>query len=148
MKKSVTTGLVGLSAFATLVYAGGLRAQNQNAEAKSLHSIALRDFKAPPLVLKGAGVSTEAQAKSLAQDQYFSLMLKRRRGISATEGARVVGIETVGFDMPSFAKKGDAVWEVRIIDWDGLNAIIWVHSESQAVKFLLLPIPTTSGKKD
>ena len=101
------------------------------------------------LSIKSAKVSTEAQAKSLAQDQYFSLMLKRRRGISATEGARVVGIETIGFDMPGFAKKGDAVWEVRVIDWvSGLNAIVWVHSETQAVKFLLLPVPATSSKKD
>lgn len=151
MKKSVTIGLIGVSAFAALIYAGGLRAQNRDAEkpivnySVSTHS---RDFKAPPLVLKGAKVSTEAQAKSLADNRYFSLMLKRGRGISATEGARVVGIETVGFGMPGYAKKGDAVWEVRIIDFaGGLNAIIWVHSESQAVKFLLLPISATSGKK-
>jgi len=150
MKKSMTVGLVGASGLAVLMYAGGLHAQNQNSEAKPLHSIAFgRDFKAPPLVLKGAKVSTEAQAKSLAENQYFSLMLKRHRGISATESARVVGIETVGFDMPGYAKKGDVVWEVRIVDFvSGLNAIIWVHSESQAVKFLLLPVPATSDKKD
>lgn len=150
MKKLVTTSLVGISGFAALTYAGGLRAKNENREAQPLHSIAFgRDFQAPPLVLKGAKVSTEAQAKSLAWNQYFSLMLKRHRGVSATESARVVGIETIGFDMPGYAKKGDAVWEVRIIDFvSGLNAIIWVHSESQAVKFLLLPVPATSDKQD
>jgi len=151
MKKSVTIGLVGVSGLVALMYDGGLRAQNRDAEKPVVNysiSTRSRDFQTPPLVLKGAKVSTEAQAKSLAEHRYFSLMLKRGRGISATESARVVGIETVGFDMPGYAKKGDAVWEVRIIDFvGGLNAIIWVHSESQAVKFLLLPISATSGKK-
>lgn len=129
--------------------AGALYAQTDKVEQKPSgvknYSSAshLRNFQEQPLELKGAKVATEAQAKELVWKQYVTLMSKRR-GISGTEGPRVIGIETVGFDMPGYAKKGDAVWEVRMIDFvSGLNAIALVHSESQAVKFLLLPVPVT-----
>lgn len=146
-KKVIIAVLIGFSFFAALLFAGDLSAQTGKGEQKPSgvvnHSAFnhVRDLKKPPLELKGAKVSTEAEAEELAWKQYITRMLKPR-GISATEGPRVVAIETVGFDMLGYAKKGDAVWEVRVIDFvSGLNAIAWVHSETKAVKFLLLPHP-------
>ena len=93
----------------------------------------------PPLVLEGAKVSTEAQAKELAWKSYIGLMLKNH-GISATESVRVVETITLGFDVPGYAKKGDKIWETRVIDMmSGLRAIIWIHAESQQTRFLISP---------
>ena len=97
------------------------------------------NFQRPALILEGAKVSTEAQAKELAWQSYWSLMFKDY-GISATEGIRVSEIITLGFEVPGYAKKGDRVWEMRVVDLiSGLRAILWIHAESEQTKFLISP---------
>ena len=155
MKQRIVAVIASASAssLAALLFAGGLSAQIQKAEQKPStiknYSVSnhAHDLRKQPLELKGAKVATEAQARELAWQRYVALMMKPR-GISATEGPRVVAIETVGFDISRYAKKGDAVWEVRVIDLvSGLNAIAWVHSESERVKFLLLPVPVVETEQ-
>lgn len=132
-----------LSIFLSLFFTLPLAAQTNNVKSIQCHDNKLGNLSEQSLELKGAKVTTEAQAKELVFKQYISQMLKSR-GVSATESPQLASIETLGFDMPGYAKKGDIIWEVRVIDLvSGLNAIAWVHSETQAIKFLLLPSPGT-----
>ena len=87
-----------------------------------------------PLEIEGAKVSTENEASEIAMKAYFH----KAGGILALEGHGVPSIITLGFDIPDFGEKGDKVWEVRFhhMFWE-LRAILWVHSETEEVYFVI-----------
>src|SRR6188768_3069662 len=101
-----------LSIFLSLFFALPLAAQTNILKPTECHDNKLGNPSEQSLKLTGVKVTTEAQAKELVFKQYISLMLKSR-GISATESPQLASIETLGFDMPGYAKKGDIIWEVR-----------------------------------
>jgi len=84
------------------------------------------------LRIKGAKVSTEDQAEKLAAEAYF----KRMGGKRAIQTAKVVSIHRLDVEIKGFSRKGDRVWEVRIYGARDLSAVIWVHSETAATRFL------------
>lgn len=86
-----------------------------------------------PLRIKGAKVSTEDQAEKLATEAYF----KRMGGKRAIQTAKVVSILRLDTEIKGFSRKGDQVWDVRIYGARELSALIWVHSETAATKFLV-----------
>ncbi|MGH7351978.1 MAG: hypothetical protein ACREJJ_06335 [Candidatus Methylomirabilales bacterium] len=86
-----------------------------------------------PLRIRGAKVSTEDQAEKLATEAYF----KRMGGKRAIQTAKVVSIHRLDVEIKGFSRKGDRVWEVRIYGARDLSALIWVHSETAATKFLV-----------
>jgi hypothetical protein len=85
------------------------------------------------LRIRGAKVSTEDQAEKLATDAYF----KQMGGKRAIQTAKVVSIHRLDVEIKGFAQKGDRVWDVRIYGAKDLSAVIWVHSETAATKFLV-----------
>ncbi|HET7853365.1 MAG TPA: hypothetical protein VFM04_02765 [Candidatus Methylomirabilis sp.] len=85
------------------------------------------------LRIRGAKVSTEDQAERLASEAYF----KRMGGKRAIQTAKVVSIHRLDVEIQGFSQKGDRVWEVRIYGARDLSAVIWVHSETAATKFLV-----------
>jgi hypothetical protein len=93
----------------------------------------LRDLAQPgaPLVLPGAAISTEGEARRIALEAYF-----RAFGLRALQSARVVGVVRLGFAMAGFAQRGDQVWEVRVHETGDVSAVIWVHAGSGAPRFL------------
>lgn len=97
----------------------------------------LQQAKASPdaqLRIRGAKkVSTEDQAERLATEAYF----KRMGGKRAIQTAKVVSIHRLDVEIKGFSQKGDRVWEVRIYGARDLSAVIWVHSETAATKFLV-----------
>jgi hypothetical protein len=86
-----------------------------------------------PLRIKGAKVSTEDQAEKLATEAYF----KRMGGKRAIQTAKVVSILRMDAEIKGFSRKGDQVWDVRIYGARELSALIWVHSETGATRFLV-----------
>jgi hypothetical protein len=86
-----------------------------------------------PLRIRGAKVSTEDQAEKLAAEAYF----KKMGGKRAIQTAKVVSIHKLEVEIKGFSQKGDRVWEVRIYGARDLTAVIWVHSETAATKFLV-----------
>lgn len=86
-----------------------------------------------PLRIAGAKVSTEDQAEKLATEAYF----KKMGGKRAIQTAKVVSILKMNVEIKGFARKGDRVWDVRIYGARDLSAVIWVHSETAATKFLV-----------
>jgi len=96
----------------------------------------LRQVKASAdaqLRIRGAKVSTEDQAERLAAEAYF----KKMGGKRAIQTAKVVSIHKLDVEIKGFSQKGDRVWEVRIYGARDLSAVIWVHSETAATKFLV-----------
>lgn len=93
----------------------------------------------PPTVLQGALVATEAKARELA---WHSYVLSMGGEPGALDKDRVQGIAcyTLGANVLDYAQKGEKVWEVRIVDASAdLRAIIWVHSATREIKFLVSP---------
>ena len=100
----------------------------------------------PPLEIKGAKVSTESQARTLARDAYFKRTF-RDYGISTTEDIADVSIIKIGFNIPCFANKGYTLWEARAIDlaqW--LFAILWINSQTGQIKFIVERITNSSSE--
>lgn len=85
------------------------------------------------LRIRGAKVSTEDQAEKLATEAYFRKMGGKR----AIQTAKVVSILRLDVEIKGFSRKGDRVWDVRIYGARDLTAVIWVHSETAATKFLV-----------
>lgn len=97
------------------------------------HLRLVKKSAAAPLRIKGAKISTEDQAEKLATEAYF----KRMGGKRAIQTAKVVSILKLDVEMKGFSRKGDRVWDVRIYGARDLIAVIWVHSETAATKFLV-----------
>ncbi|HYP02177.1 MAG TPA: hypothetical protein VER76_18440 [Pyrinomonadaceae bacterium] len=103
----------------------------------------MEDVRRQPIELKGATLSTEALAKDIADAAYWKLGC----GWLANEASGVNGVVQLGFDMPGFAKQGDLIWEVRVVLMHTqLRALIWVHSETGKVKFLIAPVTPKADK--
>ncbi|MGH7389611.1 MAG: hypothetical protein ACREM3_09165 [Candidatus Rokuibacteriota bacterium] len=66
-------------------------------------------------------------------------------GITAEEGARVVGLLRIGRDVPSFAGQGDLVWVVRIDhSFSGVTQEMWISSTTGQVRTML---PMAKGSR-
>lgn len=90
---------------------------------------------APVAKISGTKVETESDAERLAFDNY----MKRMNGnISATEAVREVVVVVLGYDVDGFAKRGEKIWEARVMDNQALRAIIWVN-RSGDVHFVFGP---------
>lgn len=83
-------------------------------------------------------VLTESKAKRIARDAYAEKMGVH---LMAEEGIWKVDIQTIGFDIPGFAKRGDQLWEARVMAF--LNretrAIIWVNANTEQVYYVIGP---------
>lgn len=97
------------------------------------HLRQVKKSAAAPLRINGAKVSTEDQAEKLATEAYFRKMGGKR----AIQTAKVVSILKLDVEIKGFSRKGDRVWDVRIYGARDLTAVIWVHSETAATKFLV-----------
>lgn len=97
------------------------------------HLRLVKKAAASPLRIAGAKVSTEDQAEKLATEAYF----KKMGGKRAIQTAKVVSILKLDVAIKGFSQKGDRVWDVRIYGARDLSAVIWVHSETAATKFLV-----------
>ena len=71
--------------------------------------------------LRAAKVPTSEQAEPLA------LQVIRASG-DAYAAVHVVGLVTIGADVPGFASKGDLVWIVRSVGHDFMVQEVWVSS--------------------
>lgn len=83
-------------------------------------------------------VLTESKAKRIARDAYAERMGVH---LMAEEGIWRVDIQTIGFDIPDFAKRGDQLWEARVMAFlnQETRAIIWVHANTEQVYFVIGP---------
>ena len=97
------------------------------------HLRQVKKSAAAHLRINGAKVSTEDQAEKLATEAYF----KKMGGKRAIQTAKVVSILKLDVEIKGFSRKGDRVWDVRIYGARDLTAVIWVHSETAATKFLV-----------
>ncbi|MDO8735084.1 MAG: hypothetical protein Q7K21_08015 [Elusimicrobiota bacterium] len=92
------------------------------------------DLAKPKKIIKGAKVEQELQVKHIASDEYFK---KMKFKILADEGIRDISIVKIGYDVDGFAKKGENIWEARVLTLNGeLRAIIWVHPNTGKVYFV------------
>ncbi len=91
--------------------------------------------------IKGAKVSKQLDASGIATTAYEK---KTKKGGFAGR----TNIEVLAFDIPGFGKRGDKVWEVRFTEviiekgaggWNATIAILWVHSETTEVYFVIGP---------
>ena len=91
-----------------------------------------------PLSIEGTNTSSEAEAKQIARDNYADKM-----GISlmAEEGVRRISIITLGYDVPDFAKRGEVIWEARVMAFFDreLRAILWINPKTEKVHYLCGP---------
>jgi hypothetical protein len=93
-----------------------------------------RDPKAQPLQIKGVKVSNEADAKSVAFKAYREKMPSK---ISAKESAQKIDIIALSYDVRDFSKKGEFIWEVRVMNDAGeLLGIMWVHPNTEKAHFV------------
>ena len=89
-----------------------------------------------PTVLQGVPVATEAKARQIAWHSYILSM----RGAPGNGRVQSVACHTLGCNVLDYGVKGEKVWEVRVMDASAsLMAIIWVHSATREVKFLVYP---------
>ena len=73
-------------------------------------------------------------------------------GLSAHEGAEVVGLIVTARDLPEFASRGDMIWIVHILIGDQVAHAAWVSSTTGRVRWMF-PFkppkpPPPAGKSD
>lgn len=89
---------------------------------------------AMPLEITGAKIASEEQARHFAFKHYVERM---KVNILAEESVRTVAIIKVGYDISGFAKKGDLIWDTRVLALENeLRGIIWVHPGTEKVLFI------------
>lgn len=121
------------AAFAVMVCAAS------SAQAKAPAAGRAPKTQRSPTVLQGAVVATEARAREIAWHNY-ALSMRGEPGAPTTDRVQSVTCYTLGGGVEDYAQKGEKVWEVRITDASAdLRAIIWVHSATREVKFLISP---------
>jgi hypothetical protein len=91
-----------------------------------------RAAAALPVRLEGAKVDNPGEAVTVAVDAYFA----RAGGKRSIRSAAAIGAESLGFDVPGFAKAGDRVWEVRVYEFGTLSGVIWVNAETGGTRFV------------
>ncbi len=115
-----------------------LAEQTDNEEVRQvLARISTRLQKRPSLQIEGVKVSTQADAERIAFEAYAK---KMHAEILPNEGVQDIAIVTLGYDVRDFAKKGERIWEARVMTDEGrLRAIIWVNPRSEKVHFVCGP---------
>jgi len=97
---------------------------------------------------KDAKVESGIAARVLADKQYVLKFRDMESGVLATEGVRSVSIIKLGYNIPDFAKKGEKLWEVRILlDGEELRSIIWINPTTAKVRFVSGPWEEEADKK-
>jgi len=72
-----------------------------------------------------------------AEQEALAYKLKHG-GLLAEEGAKVVSLLRIAFDVPDFASGGDLVWVVRISHLDrGVTQEMWISSTTGTVRTML-----------
>jgi hypothetical protein len=95
------------------------------------------DLTPTTLEIEGTKISTEAEAKRFASDNYIK---KMQLNVLATESIREISIIKLGFDIKNFANKGEKLWEARVKTIEGeLRAIIWINPKTEKAQFVIGP---------
>ena len=97
-------------------------------------SVVANEIRRTPLEILGAKIKAETEAKKLAFDAYAH---KMNAHVLANEGVYVTVIK-IGYEIEHFAKKGDQLWEARIMTLENeLRGVIWVHPNTGEVRLLV-----------
>ena len=93
-----------------------------------------RDLLGTTQEIKGTKIALESDAKRLAFTQYVN---KMKGAVLANESVHEVKIQKLGYAILGFAKKGETIWEARILTIDGeLRGIIMINPQTEAVHFV------------
>jgi len=100
--------------------------------------------------IRGANVPKADDAKKIALSAYAQ---KMKGEVLANEAPGSPSLQVLGIDVSGFGKKGDKVWEVRFSEMtpDGtrtLRAILWVHSDTSRVHYLIGPWQADKDKRE
>jgi len=96
------------------------------------------DLATSPLRFEGTKIPSGAEAKRLARDSYVNKMVTR---LTAEEGVHYMTVITLGYDVPDFAKRGEKIWEARVMAFFGseLRSIIWINPRTEKAHFVCGP---------
>ena len=93
-----------------------------------------RDLAKQKDIIKDAKVEQQSKVKQIVFKKYVE---KIGGNIMANEGIRDISIVKIGYDIDGFAKKGEKIWETRVLTLNGeLRAIIWLHPNTEKIYFV------------
>jgi hypothetical protein len=122
---------------ATLLFAGSaVFAEEKEGGSTEDDILSIRQAPAPYNMIGYFGfvkesplVKKEQDAKMIAFHEYVK-QLAVVGNVRNRDVPKEVELITMAYDIPSFAKKGDYLWEVRIMHLGSLRSIIWVNAET------------------
>lgn len=79
-------------------------------------------------------LASELPSVEAARKAVFAYWV-REQGLLAEESTHVSGLYRIGRDIPGLATRGQWVWEVRVLHFDGgIDGLIWINAHSKEMQ--------------